>query len=270
MDLNRKAQLLAFYASAHVRLSKEDKRPKNLIPLLLKFGREIFGVSAETPTEMADKIDAMGRSKRGECCRIYRASHGIAIDGAARINEFPATPQKLKLTQNQPDYVPPCAPSPNQGLPSAKKLRKLSLAAKKEKRAIRKATRRAKLNAVASAPAASWPTEDAIRDFYASWDWKRLSYDVKLERGRKCECCGAKAPDVRIHTDHVKPIRRYWHLRLSRSNLQILCEDCNMGKGSRDETDFRQPVAPPCLDIANDPRAALDGPAPADGPVIWN
>lgn len=82
-------------------------------------------------------------------------------------------------------------------------------------------------------------TEEQIREFYASWEWKRLSYDVKINRGRKCECCGAKAPNVRIHTDHVKPIRHHWHLRLERSNLQVLCEDCNMGKGSRDETDFR-------------------------------
>lgn len=122
------------------------------------------------------------------------------------------------------------------------------------------------------------PTEKMIREFYDSWDWKRLSYDVKIERGRKCECCGAQAPDVRVHTDHVKPIRKYWHLRLLRSNLQILCEDCNMGKGSRDETDFRPPPPPPrrpadavrAIDYSDDPRSILDGPMPADGVVVWN
>lgn len=89
---------------------------------------------------------------------------------------------------------------------------------------------------------AAQPSEDSITAFYASWEWKRLSYDIKLERGRKCECCGAKAPDVRIVTDHVKPLRHYWHLRLDVMNLQVLCEDCNMGKGSRDESDFRNPA----------------------------
>jgi len=83
------------------------------------------------------------------------------------------------------------------------------------------------------------PTEAQIRVFYETREWTRLSYDVKLERGRTCECCGAKAPEVRIHTDHIKPVRRHWDLRLERSNLQILCESCNRGKGSRDETDFR-------------------------------
>lgn len=78
-----------------------------------------------------------------------------------------------------------------------------------------------------------------IKEFYNSWEWKRLSYEVKLERGRKCECCGAAAPEVRIITDHVKPLRLYWHLRLVKTNLQVLCDDCNRGKASWDETDFR-------------------------------
>lgn len=81
--------------------------------------------------------------------------------------------------------------------------------------------------------------ERDIKLFYASWEWKRLSFDVKQARGRMCECCGATAPHVRIITDHIKPLRKYWHLRLDPLNLQVLCDDCNMGKGSRDETDFR-------------------------------
>ena len=83
------------------------------------------------------------------------------------------------------------------------------------------------------------PSEEEIRLFYDSWDWKHLSYDIKLKRGRRCECCGAKAPEVRIVTDHIKPLRFYWHLRLDPTNLQVLCDDCNRGKASRDITDFR-------------------------------
>jgi 5-methylcytosine-specific restriction endonuclease McrA len=92
------------------------------------------------------------------------------------------------------------------------------------------------------APKSTSVTEAMIKTFYDSWEWKRLSYDVKLKRGRRCECCGAKAPDVRIITDHVQPLRHYWHLRLVEANLQVLCDDCNMGKGSRDETDFRPEI----------------------------
>ena len=84
------------------------------------------------------------------------------------------------------------------------------------------------------------PSEEMIAEFYRSWDWKRLSYDAKIKLGRKCMCCGnTPVGGAVINTDHIKPIRKHWHLRLDLSNLQILCKDCNMGKGSRDETDWR-------------------------------
>lgn len=82
--------------------------------------------------------------------------------------------------------------------------------------------------------------QSKIDDFYTSWEWRRLRYDFLKDRDRRCECCGAQPSDgVKIVIDHIKPIRHHWHLRLNFGNLQILCEDCNMGKGSRDETDWR-------------------------------
>lgn len=74
------------------------------------------------------------------------------------------------------------------------------------------------------------------KSFYQSWEWKRLRYDTILRYGAKCMCCGS---EDRIVVDHVKPVRNYPELALDPDNLQILCNDCNMGKGSRDETDFR-------------------------------
>lgn len=86
----------------------------------------------------------------------------------------------------------------------------------------------------------SQPTQKQIDAFYDSWDWKRLSYRAKLKVGRKCQCCGVGPNEgAVINTDHIKPIRRFWELRLDPNNLQILCNDCNRGKGSWDETDFR-------------------------------
>ncbi len=79
-----------------------------------------------------------------------------------------------------------------------------------------------------------------VSAFYESWEWKRLRYEFMKDQARKCECCGAKAPDVRIVVDHVKPIRKFWNLRLDRTNLQALCDDCNRGKGSTDMTDWRR------------------------------
>lgn len=112
------------------------------------------------------------------------------------------------------------------------------IAVRKAKNLDRKANKILRVTSLPGIPSASTLERD-IKEFYASWGWKRLSFDVKQERGRICECCGARPPKAVIHTDHIKPLRKYWHLRLERSNMQILCEDCNMGKGSRDETDFR-------------------------------
>lgn len=84
-----------------------------------------------------------------------------------------------------------------------------------------------------------YDTSDKFQEFYKSWDWKRLRYDFLIDKERTCQCCGASAAHgVKINVDHIRPLRKYWELRLSKTNLQILCEDCNMGKGSRDETDW--------------------------------
>ena len=40
--------------------------------------------------------------------------------------------------------------------------------------------------------------------------------------------------------DHIKPVSKFPKLRLAESNLQVLCEDCNMGKSAWDETDWRK------------------------------
>lgn len=78
------------------------------------------------------------------------------------------------------------------------------------------------------------------KEFYKTKAWIDMRYSVLQKRGAVCECCGAtKADDVRIHVDHIRPRHRFPLLELVESNLQVLCEPCNQGKGSRDETDWR-------------------------------
>lgn len=86
--------------------------------------------------------------------------------------------------------------------------------------------------------------------FYKSWEWRKLRMQVLKLQGRTCQCCGATPKDrdmggnpVKIVVDHIKPISKFWGLRLRRDNLQVLCDECNQGKGNWDETDFR-PSAP--------------------------
>lgn len=78
--------------------------------------------------------------------------------------------------------------------------------------------------------------------FYASWEWKRLRYEAIKLHGQRCQCCGWRpgdTPNNRLVVDHIKSIRRYPHLKLVLKNLQVLCNDCNMGKGADYEDDWR-------------------------------
>ncbi len=87
------------------------------------------------------------------------------------------------------------------------------------------------------------PDEQTRRDFYTSPAWTKLAYERTVSLGWECQCCGATADDgVRIVSDHIRPTRFYWHLRLEPSNIQVICEDCNLGKASWDQTDYRQSV----------------------------
>ncbi|MGN6312866.1 MAG: HNH endonuclease [Rhodanobacteraceae bacterium] len=70
--------------------------------------------------------------------------------------------------------------------------------------------------------------------------WKRVRYQALVAANGRCQCCGARASDgVQLHVDHIKPKSRYPELEFELSNLQVLCEDCNIGKGADDETDWR-------------------------------
>lgn len=81
-------------------------------------------------------------------------------------------------------------------------------------------------------------------EFLSSYEWRRLRMDVLVEHGARCQCCGQSAKDgIVIHVDHIKPRRLFPELALDRSNLQVLCEVCNHGKGNWDQTDWRpEPV----------------------------
>lgn len=89
------------------------------------------------------------------------------------------------------------------------------------------------------------PAEDVNTDaFLLSYEWRALRMRVLTRFGARCQCCGSAAKDgVRIHVDHIKPRRQFPELALVESNLQVLCEVCNHGKGNWDHTDWR-PAGP--------------------------
>lgn len=113
------------------------------------------------------------------------------------------------------------------------------------KKKKRKRTGKAKTGAAsASAPKPSalkpLAAPAPVVDFYASRPWRELRYKaLRLNDGR-CELCGRSKHDgVMLHVDHIKPRARFPHLELEPTNLQILCADCNIGKGAKDYTDWR-------------------------------
>jgi ribosomal protein S30 len=78
------------------------------------------------------------------------------------------------------------------------------------------------------------------KDFYSSRAWKILRYQAFERYGNKCACCGATPSDgLVMHVDHIKPKSTSPELALDIENLQILCEDCNVGKINQWQTDWR-------------------------------
>lgn len=88
-------------------------------------------------------------------------------------------------------------------------------------------------------------TRQSSKAFYESREWQALRYQALRANDGRCELCGAGKHDgVRLHVDHIMPRSKFPALELEMTNLQILCEPCNMGKGNKDDTDWRAPREP--------------------------
>lgn len=78
------------------------------------------------------------------------------------------------------------------------------------------------------------------KEFYISDEWRAVRYQALKIHGARCQCCGLSPREGKVmHVDHIKPRSKYPELELTLSNLQVLCEDCNLGKMARDQTDWR-------------------------------
>lgn len=67
--------------------------------------------------------------------------------------------------------------------------------------------------------------------FYSSNAWRKLRYSVLRDSEGKCVICGVSAKEgAKLHVDHIKPRSKYPELALDPANLQVLCDDCNIGK----------------------------------------
>ena len=81
--------------------------------------------------------------------------------------------------------------------------------------------------------------------FLESYAWRKVRMEALKKWGARCQCCGASAATgAVVNVDHIKPRKLFPDLSLDINNLQVLCHDCNHGKGNWDQTDWRPPAAP--------------------------
>lgn len=88
-----------------------------------------------------------------------------------------------------------------------------------------------------SSSGSSFVTTDA---FLSTYEWRKVRMEALKKYGPKCQCCGATPADGAVmNVDHIKPRKKWPSLALDVNNLQILCHECNHGKGNWDDTDWR-------------------------------
>ena len=77
--------------------------------------------------------------------------------------------------------------------------------------------------------------------FLMTYEWRKVRMEALKKYGARCQCCGATpAHGAVMNVDHIKPRKLFPHLALDLNNLQVLCHDCNHGKGNWDMTDWRE------------------------------
>ena len=71
--------------------------------------------------------------------------------------------------------------------------------------------------------------------------WRKLRAEAIEVYGGECAACGRSKQfeGVTMHLDHIIPKSHKPELALNFANLQLLCEDCNMGKSNKYSTDWR-------------------------------
>lgn len=76
-------------------------------------------------------------------------------------------------------------------------------------------------------------------EFCRTREWMSARQQTLMRYGPVCQCCGAdRASGTIMQVDHIKPRSRFPALELDLENLQVLCRECNIGKGTT-EKDWR-------------------------------
>lgn len=70
--------------------------------------------------------------------------------------------------------------------------------------------------------------------FYLTREWRKVRWKVLQASDGRCCMCGntAQTSGRPMHVDHAIPRSTAPSRELDQSNLQVLCEQCNLGKGA--------------------------------------
>lgn len=70
--------------------------------------------------------------------------------------------------------------------------------------------------------------DNNIHAFYVSGQWKKLRKEVLKEQHKECQLCksrGEYSKAVTVH--HIKHLKKYPQLALTKSNLMSVCKECH-------------------------------------------
>lgn len=98
------------------------------------------------------------------------------------------------------------------------------------------------LQLIAAKPSKKKAGRNRRKSIKTSYDkkWLNVRYKALKNNDGRCELCGrAKGDGIILHVDHIKPKSKYPHLQYDLNNLQVLCDECNIGKSNKDDTDWR-------------------------------
>jgi 5-methylcytosine-specific restriction endonuclease McrA len=148
--------------------------------------------------------------------------------------------RKAKIAAKVPPVVEKKAPAVSQ--PAQKKLTKRQKHRAKlaERRAKGLMPKKSKALSTKPAPQQVAGIDVTTTEFLSTYEWRKTRMVALKKYGARCQCCGSTpATGAVIHVDHIKPRKLFPHLALDVDNLQVLCHECNHGKGNWDQTDWR-------------------------------
>lgn len=141
--------------------------------------------------------------------------------------------RKAKIAAKLPSTPSPVAKKPL----TNKQKRRAKLA---QRRANGLMPKKSKALSTKPAPQKVAGVDVTTTEFLSTYEWRKVRMVALKKYGARCQCCGATpATGAVMHVDHIKPRKLFPALALDVDNLQVLCHECNHGKGNWDQTDWR-------------------------------